>query len=110
MRTLIKSFCFWNLSFAPVAEVANRKGMEAFVFADDVNVMHLVTNSTSSDTVLEQLRDCQTSLHQWGTLQHVKVDPSRGHVCIVLRACAQGYDFKTAWRAFRLQAHHGIRG
>ena len=73
----------WNTFFGDCICSISCCGFEAVVYADDCNAFRSFHRQTANDTILEQLAECQASLHAWGRANRVVFDAGKEETMIV---------------------------
>ena len=84
----------WNVKFEDARHVINGCGFVEFVFADDLNSTKGYHQTFSQELILEDLKECQACLHDWGGLEQVMFDASKESFHILHRRAPYGDAFK----------------
>ena len=64
----------WNVYFKDVQPAAEACGGKESKFADDLNVTKTFPSNLPNNTIFEELKECQQSVHKWGTSNIVTFD------------------------------------
>ena len=80
----------WNCFFEDARFAINAEGFDEVVFADDCNAFKAYSRQVSNDIILEDLRDCQASLHRWGLANQACFDPAKESFSIISTTDAHG--------------------
>ena len=73
----------WNVHFGDCICSITCCGFEAVVYADDCNAFRRFHRHVANNVVLEQLLECQASLHAWGRANRVIFDAGKEDTMIV---------------------------
>ena len=83
----------WNLFFQDAALAIRSLNFSESIYADDLNAMRRYASNLQDDFIMEDLRQVQRRLHQWGDANGVQVDASKESLHILSRS-ASGDNFK----------------
>ena len=80
----------WNVFFGDCVCAIQCCGFEAVIYADDLNAWKSFARNTSNGHILEELRECQQSLHAWGRANAVTFDSGKEDTMIMSTTDACG--------------------
>jgi hypothetical protein len=83
----------WNCYYEDSRLAVNAEGFAEIVFADDLNCFKSFERFEADAVVLDGLRSCQTSLHEWGAANQVQFDPGKESLHILDSRNPFGEDF-----------------
>ena len=72
----------WNVHFEDVSESVP-DGFSESKFADDLNVYKAYPVTVENEQILEELSECQTSIHDWGAKNQVIFDETKEEYAII---------------------------
>ena len=84
----------WNCYYADARLATQAQGFNEIVFADDLNCFKAFDSLFSDEAILQNLTQCQTSLHRWGCANQVLFDRSKESFHILHPRCPLGSNFK----------------
>ena len=58
-------------------------GFDVVIYADDCNAFRTYPRSVSNDCIIEEIRECQLSLHRWGRAHRVTFDAGKEDSMII---------------------------
>ena len=101
----------WNQYYSDATVATGRHGYTDTTYADDMNVFKRFDRSASHSTILEDLKTCQTALHQWGSGNCVIFDPGKESFHILHRLYSSNDTFKILGVLFdsKLLMHEAVR-
>ena len=67
----------WNCLFEDARRPINDEGYSEVVFADDLNCYKSFDSACSNLAILDDLAECQASLHRWGKANQVRFDAGK---------------------------------
>ncbi len=83
----------WNLFYLDASLAVRKLDFTDVVFADDFNSWKSFSSGTALADMLDECRQCQSSLHSWGRANSVKFDPTKESFHILHRQRSHGDDF-----------------
>ena len=83
----------WNVHFEDVSESVP-DGFSESKFADDLNVYKAFPVTVENEQILEELSECQTSIHDWGAKNQVIFDETKEEYAVISRVNPHGTTFK----------------
>ena len=83
----------WNVFFQDVS-VAPPKDFKETKFADDLNCFKSFDSTISNEVVMEELRECERMVLEWGKLNQVQFDALKSAFAIVHGAEGEGEEFR----------------
>ena len=86
--------CLWNIFFADVHEAGEATGCKERRFADDLSTSKSYRRDTDNGVVLEELRACQRSVHEWGEKNRVRFDPAKEEFVVLCPVAGYGDTFR----------------
>ena len=84
----------WNAFYNDSAKAVRSSDFREIVFADDLNSHKEYPNSAPLPQLLQDMKNCQTSLHAWGRANSVAFDPSKESMHVISRSQPHGSNFK----------------
>ena len=67
----------WNIFFADARVAVNKHSFTEIVFADNLNCFRQFDQGAPDEVVMNELRECQRALHEWGSANSVTSSPLR---------------------------------
>jgi hypothetical protein len=84
----------WNCFYADAHVAVRSVDFEEIVFADDLNAMREYSSRVATDRVLDEVRKCQSALHEWGRANCVSFDATKESLHVISRTHATPGSFK----------------
>ena len=84
----------WNCYYADAATAVRARDFVECIFADDLNCWRVFGGCVGNRFISEELRKCQTSLHEWGFANQVVFEASKESHHILDKVAPSGRNFK----------------
>ena len=100
----------WNVFFGD-AHLSLEEGYVDTTYADDKNAYKRFGRDAEHDSIYDDMRKCQDSLHEWGQGNQVVFDPSKKSFHILHRLWPSNTEFKILGVLFdsQLRMHAAVR-
>ena len=83
----------WNVFYGDASKAIRSKSFTEIVFADDLNAFRRYESKVPTDTILKEMGECQSELHDWGKANQVTFDASKESQHILSRKSPYGDPF-----------------
>lgn len=84
----------WNVFYHDARYAINGCGFTEIAFVDDPNSFKENGSNVSAETIAEEIKGCQNSLHRWGRANQVTFDPAKESSHVISRTQPHGNPFK----------------
>ena len=107
----------WNTYFCDSQTAVQASGFQDTYFADDLTCFKVFDGKLPSETVEEELEECQADLHQWGRANQVLFDAGKETRHVLHKRQPRGESFRGlgvctgtpnyAWKCNAMKQVHG---
>lgn len=84
----------WNIFFHDASAPIQKEEFQEIVYADDLNAFREFDAAEENEVILDKCKQCQSSLHEWGSANAVTFDPGKESMHVLGRWDPSGDDFK----------------
>ena len=84
----------WNVFFEDARLAVNQAGYKEALFADDLNAYKDYAGKLSNEVLMEEMSDCQATLHKWGRANKVQFDAGKESMHILHQRKPEGDGFE----------------
>ena len=84
----------WNIFFKDIETTVTNLHLHETKFADDLSTFKTYPTSTPNDDIYNDLRNCQSHIHNWGTTNGVAFDTTKEEFAILHHFHGHGNTFK----------------
>ena len=86
--------CLWNVFFKDVNSPLLNTPFRETKYADDLSIHKPYRTTTPNDNIHYDLRQCQSTIHTWGTANGVSFDPKKEEFSILHPHFGSGPTFR----------------